>query len=906
MKRDDYRPLPFWSWNEKLNPAETKRQAHLMKEKGFGGYFMHARGGLETPYMGESWMENIAAGIEVAGEEGMAAWAYDENGWPSGVGDGIVCALGEDYCQKWLCIEEGEGHTPQTLINTDGYHLYYKVNPNYVDTLNIEATRAFIREIYEKYYARFGKRLAGFFTDEPQVKRGYVPWSHTLPAAYEAAYGEKLLPLLPQLFYEYGAYKTTRLRFWKLISDLFSENYFRPLYEWCDARGLKFTGHLIYEEDYRFIPTSGAIMPHYAYFHIPGIDCLGKEMVMPMAALGVGSVAHQLGKKQVLTESFGCAGHNIGLARMKGILQSQAVRGVTLLCQHLAGYSIRGLRKRDHPPALFYQQPFWEDYDLFNTYAAAMGEILGEGEVRYDTLFILPIAEAWTLYNGTLNYDGVMNDALKVHSDRLQETIRELEEKHILFHLGDETLLEKYGRVEGDTLILGTQRYKRVILMSEDVLFGSTRKLLSAFRSGGGITCKAGELDANPILHHAEILHTVRYFGDKKIYFFTNTADGEISEEIPIRGVRFDAVTHAHMPFDGTYTFAPYEGIFVACEEEKQQKNEGATCYIHPEGTWQITEASPNLYTLDFCDVYMDGALIEKNSYVLNVQQWAVDKQKPVDITLLYHIKADYLPRKLFLLCETPHMYRIYINDRQVLQKPEGYYIDTSFEKINIADYFQKGENTIRMEMHFALSEEGYRLAALAGSAVEVRNKLTYEMEVEPIYLAGDFSLRTDDPFEEREDGSSIYAGEFVLEKPKSEITLSHVERQGFPFFAGMLTVEKKISGCKGRQFLDFTAIGFETIEILVNGKTVQTHLWPPYRTDLTDFLEEGENTLTLRLRDNLFNLLGPHHWKESLRMGISPGGFFKETCVWNRGYERPFINGYCFAERSILKKEGR
>ena len=51
----DYRPVPFWSWNDDLQPEELVRQIDEMKEKGIGGFFMHARGGLKTEYLGEDW-----------------------------------------------------------------------------------------------------------------------------------------------------------------------------------------------------------------------------------------------------------------------------------------------------------------------------------------------------------------------------------------------------------------------------------------------------------------------------------------------------------------------------------------------------------------------------------------------------------------------------------------------------------------------------------------------------------------------------------------------------------------------------------------------------------------------------------------------------------------------------------
>ena len=85
---NEYRPVPFWSWNEKLSVPESIRQVDLMADAGIGGFFMHARGGLQTEYMGKEWFENVGACIDEAKKKGMHAWAYDENGWPSGFGGG--------------------------------------------------------------------------------------------------------------------------------------------------------------------------------------------------------------------------------------------------------------------------------------------------------------------------------------------------------------------------------------------------------------------------------------------------------------------------------------------------------------------------------------------------------------------------------------------------------------------------------------------------------------------------------------------------------------------------------------------------------------------------------------------------------------------------------------------------
>ena len=151
-----YRPIPFWSWNSKLETEETKHQIKLMNEQGLGGYFMHARGGLKTSYMGKEWFENVQACIEASEKNGMLTWAYDENGWPSGFGDGKVNGKGVDYQQKCLRCEIGEKSTETTIANVNGYHFYYEVNQFYSDVLNRKVTDEFIKVAYEPYYEKYG------------------------------------------------------------------------------------------------------------------------------------------------------------------------------------------------------------------------------------------------------------------------------------------------------------------------------------------------------------------------------------------------------------------------------------------------------------------------------------------------------------------------------------------------------------------------------------------------------------------------------------------------------------------------------------------------------------------------------------------------------------------------------
>lgn len=61
---NQYRSIPFWFWNSKLDKDELKYQIKEMKKARLGGYFMHARSGLKTEYLSEEWFDCIKTGIE--------------------------------------------------------------------------------------------------------------------------------------------------------------------------------------------------------------------------------------------------------------------------------------------------------------------------------------------------------------------------------------------------------------------------------------------------------------------------------------------------------------------------------------------------------------------------------------------------------------------------------------------------------------------------------------------------------------------------------------------------------------------------------------------------------------------------------------------------------------------------
>lgn len=110
----EYRGTPFWAWNCKLDGDELKWQIDVLDQMGFGGFHMHVRTGMDTPYLSDEFMDRVDDCVEHARNRKMLAWLYDEDRWPSGAAGGIV-TKDEKYRQRSLMFTTAPYETNNRL-----------------------------------------------------------------------------------------------------------------------------------------------------------------------------------------------------------------------------------------------------------------------------------------------------------------------------------------------------------------------------------------------------------------------------------------------------------------------------------------------------------------------------------------------------------------------------------------------------------------------------------------------------------------------------------------------------------------------------------------------------------------------------------------------------------------------
>ncbi|MBQ7248042.1 MAG: hypothetical protein IJS22_08140 [Lachnospiraceae bacterium] len=970
-----YRPAPFWSWNEKLDEAETVTQIRQMDEAGLGGFFMHARGGLQTEYLSDEWFDNVTASLYEGEERGMYAWGYDENGWPSGFGGGAVTGLGEKYQQKYLrCVcgteRTGDEHT-LCIVRDEGkvYHCYYDVNPFYVDTLNPEVIREFLRSTHERYSSHLGDdftKLKGFFTDEPQASRNGVPWSFHLEEEYERIYGEPIRPQLPKLFYRIGGFEQFRFRYWKLVRDLFTDSFMGVIGGWCRDHGCALTGHMVLEEGfYEHILANGCCMPSYEFMDIPGMDHLCRGLPSVQTEMQLTSAANQLGKKQILSETFAACGWNVSFEDMRRLYEHQMVHGVNLLCQHLEGYSLRGIRKRDYPASLYRHQPWWKDYKVFNDMASRIGMLIAEGEVRFDILVLHTIESGWLLTD-----DRTQTDA---YADALLAVMETLENAQLQFHLGESRLMKRHGSVEDGRLRVGVQSYRTVIVPPAKCLDCGTFELLRTFRSQGGTVIFTGEipeyvdgirtdevralsedcivtdlsglvncvpagsrmlsLSADNPGQEKNVRSTVRFFDEQRMtmYYLCNFGSEEIPVTVRVKGKSaeaFDPVSGDTSPVcfteeDGELSIGSRIAsglgvIFFVYEDGDRaaasapERDETICISDKLDGTWRVAKSDPNCLTLDRCDLIVNGEQIGADIPVSDVQETLCSYGRAVKAEVIFRFDVRELAFDICeLVIETPEIFDIYVNGGRVPAVVTGFAYDVCFKTIDIRAFLRKGKNEIRLCCDFSQSEATYRMLEDIKRFESVKNRLTYDMEIEAVYLRGSFGVFTDGEFTAAQRGSLQTKGGFYLDKAPVTADCGALETQGYPFFAGSITLSKRV--VLSAEEAEKASIAFDRLPsivtaVRVNGVDAGRIMWKPYCIDISEAARAGENEIEITLTGSLRNLLGPFHLREGETYTALPFYFFRKTGVWGwgDGVNRNWTDDYSFVQNGLFFEKVR
>lgn len=885
----EYRPASFWALDGELKEDELKRQIEAFKEAGWGGFFMHARGNLKTPYLSRQFMEKIKFCVKTAKSLGLDAWIYDELDWPSGSAGGMVLKHGaqNSACHIVRKKAEDDSRAAGELCRRDGY-VYCREYGCGTNELSLSAVNDFIEITHENYKDKigdeFGKTVPGVFFDEPQYANyyepnDYIPWGDALPEMYEKLWNESVFDIFPSLFENTGDYIRARKRFWYTLTKLYTETFGRTLYDWCEKNGLKLTGHYEWEENfYAQIRCTGDIMSHYEFMHIPGNDSLGRGMFAPWIYLETASVAAQLGKERVMTECFGVGGQNMDLHTKRLVYGNLLALGVNFFSPHITLYSLRGESKRDCPPDNNYIQPWWKYARPLEDSVSRASKILANAKKTTNILVLYPIVTAWC------NYFPGNREPLDLLQGRFEALFYKLYDNGVYFHYGDELIMENHASVKDGKLVIGNMEYDTVVLPYVEQTLDKTKALLKEFAAAGGklyslseqggtagaLAEAAENLDNSdelleklkkeyPAVFESSDRHWVLPFENAlgKGWFISNPerfADIALTYVGKTPAVLLDTqgMTETAL-FSGDSFTIPAAG-FVIVEDLTAEEAKNAVRTEKPEhfgtvridGEWRVSSSAhgsefKNVANLDFCALRLDGGQWSEPIYTRDAAEiikaeaakrgpsghWLNTRRLNTRYQLKFKFRNESSAKKFILCAEDADTLGFTINGRTAEFKDDGYFLDCAIRRFDISDYIVSGENEVI-------------LAGLTGP----------DFVVEDIYLLGDFSVRLEG------------VNTRVLGDLPTSIISGNLESQGFTFLSGEISLENRVNVREPfcRAVLKLISPHVAAAAVEVNSAECGATIAAPYEVDITGALRSGENSVKVTVATSLQNLLGPLH----------------------------------------------
>ncbi|MBS0664140.1 MAG: hypothetical protein JSR48_12815 [Verrucomicrobia bacterium] len=500
----------FWSINGALDRARLRRQLEDFRAAGLHGVVFHPRfypG--RPPYMSPEYLRLVNDSILHARELGLRYWLYDENGWPSGTGDGQVLARFPDSASLRLDLTPQAAPDSLGAFATDAsnrlvpagtngartWHLTPR-RTNYVDSLEPRVLGHFLDLIHERY--RTGLEPAAFeyveafFADEPEagiLKDPFpdvagIPWTPSMPERLRAALGADFAAQLPLIFARGDGYQEVRVRYWEAVTDALIDGFFAPYLAWCRRQGKQFIAHVKGEEHPLFqLPMVGSCHRIFRHLSIPGIDALERHPALDFYPRQAAAASRQFSNGRCMVECFGGAGWGATPEDLERYVLWLGRNGLTDFVFHLSQYRLDTPALTDWPPSeplhLSWREAFPE------LLARVTRELAAHPPAVPDTLVVAPYRglmaeyEPWELWQTNLHVATTYPDTPAGRINRaFLARLEQLKAAGIPYDVTDERTLEEDGRLESGRLRLGQATYARVVVDDGARLRESGQRLL--------------------------------------------------------------------------------------------------------------------------------------------------------------------------------------------------------------------------------------------------------------------------------------------------------------------------------------------------------------------------------------------------------------------------------------------
>jgi len=543
---EDARIMMRWWW---FGPAVTKpeleREMRLMKEGGIGGFEVQPvyplvldseTAGFKTlPFLSDDFLEALRFTSDKARELGLRFDLTLGSGWPFGgptvsidhaagrlryehvrvdtntrtvkvpsigAGEKLLAAFiarVEDKAFERRTIKEltriNNGLVELESVPSNGpYEVLFFISSRtgmqvkrpavgaegfVLDHMNRFATDGYLKTVGDRLLKPLGSNIPySIFCDSLEVYNS--DWSSDFLEEFQKRRGYDLKPHLPELVNDMGMETLALRRDWgKTLNELLNERFLAPIQEWSRRHNTRFRA-----QDYG-VPA--AAISGNAFVDIP--DGEGAQWKVVRAARWASSASHLYGRSVTSSETWTWLRSPAFRATpldIKAEADIHFLQGINQLIGHGWPYSAPGV---EYPGWRFYaagvfneKNPWWIVMPDLAKYLQRVSFMMRQGQPVNDVALYLPNDDGWShMAPGNPHLIDVLRE--RVGPDLLPAIF----EAGYNLDFFDDDAFKQVGSVAGNSLVLGKNRYRILILPGVEYIPLETYKKFAEFARNGGI-----------------------------------------------------------------------------------------------------------------------------------------------------------------------------------------------------------------------------------------------------------------------------------------------------------------------------------------------------------------------------------------------------------------------------------
>ena len=553
-----YSLMPYWYWNGKITPAETRRLLRQMVGQGVHRAVVFPWDGMDVRYLSEDYWRQVGAALDAARELGFTLNFADEYDWPSAHAwdnradqpelsrvlqqhpefrmtrldysehsvDGprewtlesprdpveLVVAAREDaagslapasftvletraHALRWQAPAGRWVVTVYTRVPAVGAH-----NAR-VDLLNPAATKAYIEMVYGEYARRFpqhlGKTLKLTVADHEGAYGARIAFTPRLWEEFQTRKRydlRRFLPLLVRHSSDGKFSRRVRADYLDVISDLYVDSFNKQVTRWCSEHRLQHATSLYEEQMSIQVELAGDMFRQWRAGTAVFIDALLERARMPIDFKEAVSVAH-FDRKPLLVENQGLQGHGSYFSLEKARLGTN----MCLLwgANALIPYFDYDPARIQWPPQWFTGQPVWRYFHHYADLVRRAQFMNSQGTHVAPVLLYYPRETAFAHADALLSNRRRSGTAWGNEMDHVQDFYSALQLE--LARAGwDYHILDSYylerAEIRDAAIRLADETFRVLILPPMTEMEGAAMAQVRRFIDSGGVVLAVGQL----------------------------------------------------------------------------------------------------------------------------------------------------------------------------------------------------------------------------------------------------------------------------------------------------------------------------------------------------------------------------------------------------------------------------